>query len=699
MMDDISASAMNDRFADTSFFAASGRSALCALLTVQVALVGAAFGQVAAPVLNPADGDSLAKFDLTLTCATSGVQIHYTVNGAEPTPSDPSVASGATINIARNSVVKAKARTTLGEMSTTTTGIYTLTGDISAGMSHAVALSSGGTVVAWGLRTNGRLGNNSVVAGNILAPTASKYGASTNITDGRMVAVGSAHSLVLAAGGTVWSYGLNTTGNLGDGSTTESGLAKQVLTGVATPLTGCVAVAAGDTFSGALGSNGKVYTWGSRVGGRLSDTLTLTGNRSYADVVHKSDGTDLAGINRISFASGFGMAKEPSAMEQTGGTGNVWVWGLNATGQLGQGNITTVSRAVKVKLNATTDLSDVYDISCAESHSAVVRWKSGDPALQGRVFCFGEQLYGRLGNLPLGTPGSVLSVASAITYPVEVVDQDGVPLQGVVSVAAGSAHTLALDLKGNVWAWGENGQGALGNGVTNDRGFAGKVRNPGNTGDLENIVRIAAGGTGANSYSIAVAANGKVYAWGYNGTGQLGIGTTTSASLPTLVTGSIDLIPNSPPTVSLICRVKAGSYPETVTLTAAPADLDGDTISKVEFFCQGTKVSEKTSAPWEVNLSPLAAGTYEVYAVATDSTSLTGYSSKTSFTISSTPGGSLDSDGDGLIDSTEISLGLDPYDADSDGDGVPDGADASPAVPNTIPFAYSSTLLVWTPAE
>lgn len=697
-------------FSDTPFPAAGGLSTWPVLLTLQTALIGVAFGVVDAPVLNPAEGDSLAKFNLTMTSATSGVQIHYTLNGSEPTSSDPSVASGATISIARNSVVKARARTTLGEMSTTTTGIYTLTGDISAGGAHSLGMTSDGTVRSWGQREYGRLGNGVASPATVTTYTTSKYPAGS-ITDARMVASGLEHSVILKNGGTVWSYGLNDNGRLGDNTNITLGKSEAVQvrnngTSPASYLINCVAVAAGDTFSGALRNDGKVFTWGSKAGGRLSDSTDILTEpeRFYAGVVNmgSNGGGQLININRISFSTGIGMAKEPSDFEKDGEFGYVWMWGENDVGQVGQGTTGVIKRALKVKLNATTFLTDAYDISCAQYHAAVVRWKKDDPYLQGRVYCFGQQRYGRLGNIPWGSTGTVLNADVAVSYPVEVINTEGFPLEGIMSVAAGAAHTLALDLNGNVWAWGENGAGELGNNVTSDRGHAAKVKNPDNTGFLENIVRIAAGGTGANGYSIAVAADGKVYAWGSNANGELGIGSTYSASLPTPVINSssaqLDLIPNSPPFVSLACLVTPGGYPETVTLRAAPADWDND-VSKVEFFRQGTMVAQLTSPPWETNLNSMSAGTYEVYAVATDATGLTGRSSKTSFTISSSPDGSMDSDGDGLLDATEFAMGLNPNDADSDGDGVPDGVDASPTIPNTVPFIYAGTLMVWTPAE
>lgn len=588
-----------------------------ALFYAAAADVGVA--QVQAPILNPQEGNAFAIFPITISCPTPGASIHYTLNGEEPTVFDPQITSGGAITVNRKWTIKAKAFSGTTE-SPTTMGEFDLIGDVATGGAHSLALKTAGDVWAWGLQSKGRLGNNASSATNITSPVASSYSSGV-ISDARMLAAGLDHSVILKNGGTVWSYGANTTGQLGDNSVTYRATAVQVKkgTGATDWLTDSVSVAAGDGFSAALAASGQVYTWGSKLAGRLGDG-TLTGTRLFAaPVYHGSSGTSpLTGVTRISSASGSTLALKPA-------TGNVWAWGNNASGQLGQGNTTNLSRAQRVRLNATTFLPDALDIASGPEHSAIVRWKTGDPALQGRVFCFGQQRYGRLGNN--------LSDAATVTYPVEVLKSGGVPLDGIVAVAAGAAHTLALDINQNVWAWGLNLYGALGDNSTKSRIFAVKVRNSADTGDLSNIVRIAAGGTGLFGHSIAVSSNGEVYAWGYNANGQLGNGVTSTAATmrPVAVSGGLNLLPK-PPDVTLALNVTQSFSPGAATLTATPTDADNN-ISKVEFFSQGVLVGQATTPPWQLSVNNLPAGNNHIYAKVSDASGLYGYSLSQQFNV------------------------------------------------------------------
>lgn len=659
---------------------------------------------IADPTINPVGGESRAAFSVTVNCTTPGSSIRYTLNGLEPTIFDPVIVSGGTLLINRDWTIKAKAWSSTGEASNTVTADYVFTGDVSSGGAHSLALKAPGTLWAWGLQTNGRLGNNLSAAGNVTTPGASKYSTTLSVGDAALIAAGFDHSVFLKRGGTVWSFGTNATGQLGDNSITNRLMSVQVKksAGATDWLTGCVDVAAGNGFSAALSTTGEVFAWGNRVSGRLGDGVT-TGTRLFASKVYQgtSGSTPLTGISRIAAGGASSLGKELSTKE-AGVTKNgwVWAWGANTSGQLGQGNLTDLSRAAKVKLTSGTFVTDAFDVSCGENHTAIVRWNDSDPNMQGRVFCTGQRQYGRLGNLASSTPLATVNTAATVTYPAQVIMVDGQPLTSIKEVAAGAAHTLALDTIGRVWAWGYNVNGALGDNGSTNRGFAALVKNPTNTGDLSNIVAVAAGGTGTGGFSMAVAADGTVYTWGYNANGQLGRGGTnvTLSRLPVAVTGGFDLLPTLPD-AGFICSVSPVNYSNSVVLTAIPTP-SSSSFSKVEFMLNGGLAAQITTPPWTTTLTGLVNGSHHVYAVATDTAGLTEHTPYADFTVSNDPeAANLDSDGDGVIDSAEVALGTSTTDADTDGDGIPDGVDPQPLVPDVVSLSAASTLMIWSPLE
>jgi alpha-tubulin suppressor-like RCC1 family protein len=103
----------------------------------------------------------------------------------------------------------------------------------------------------------------------------------------------------------------------------------------------------------------------------------------------------------------------------------------------------------------------------------------------------------------------------------------------VWSLSAGLDHTVVAKANGTVWGWGLNFAGDVGDGTTTHRSTPVQVKGPGGVGTLNQIVVVAAG----SNHSLAVAGNGTVWAWGYNGAGSLGDGTVVNRSTPVQVLG------------------------------------------------------------------------------------------------------------------------------------------------------------------
>ena len=132
---------------------------------------------------------------------------------------------------------------------------------ISAGRNHSTALKNDGTVWAWGCSLSGELGYGSVAATNSMLP-----GMVEDLEEVVAISAGNSYTVALKKDGTVWSWGRNTYGQLGDGSTANQRRPVQV-----EGLSGIVAVKAGWDHTVAIGEDGDVWTWGRNDCGQLGD--------------------------------------------------------------------------------------------------------------------------------------------------------------------------------------------------------------------------------------------------------------------------------------------------------------------------------------------------------------------------------------------------------------------------------------------
>lgn len=348
---------------------------------------------------------------------------------------------------------------------------------------HSLALASDGTVYAWGNNGNGQLGNNSTTQSTV--PVAVTMPAGKQFVQ---VSAGGSHSLALASDGTLYAWGSNSFGQLGNNSTTQSLVPMAVTMPVGTQF---VQVAAGGLHSLALASDGTLYAWGAGANGRL-------GTGSAADRGVPVAAIMPAGKRYVQIAAG----SQHSLAVASDGT--LYAWGRNSAGQLGNNSIVASSSPVAVVLPAGQLFVQVVG---GDAYSLAV-------AADGTAYTWGNNGAGQLGN----------NSTTQSTVPVAVTMPAG---KQFVQGASGSAHSLALASDGTLYAWGTNANGQLGNNSTTQSTVPVVAVLPAAYG----YAQVA----GGNSYSLGLRADGKAYAWGSNAGGALGDGTNTQRLVPVAV--------------------------------------------------------------------------------------------------------------------------------------------------------------------
>jgi alpha-tubulin suppressor-like RCC1 family protein len=406
---------------------------------------------------------------------------------------------------------------------------------LAAGAHTAYALRSDGTIWAWEADTSGsaphpvRGADDAVLTGNraISAEADSDRllalgddglvrewqegavaivpvrGPSYKLYDIRTLAAGRDHGLALAADGTLWTWGSNIGGQLGRGDIggDSGGYAAPVLTYLQRRYT-TAAIGAAGSASMELAGDGSFWAYGNNLAGQLGSGPDNSPTSLPRQVVLKDNQGALANIVQWSMGASHAVAVDAS--------GQVWAWGANHSKELGadmENNADYSNEAVKVELPLA-----VKSVAAGGSHTAAL-------TRDGRVLVWGDNAYGQIGSSSL----------AAQSGPAFVLTRKQQMLSDVVAVSSGDSYTLALTADGRVWSWGRNNYGQLGNGIDEgERTFADPVLTL--DGDLETplsgIAAIAAG----PEHALALAADGRIYAWGSNSDGQLGLGDGISRS-------------------------------------------------------------------------------------------------------------------------------------------------------------------------
>ena len=366
-------------------------------------------------------------------------------------------------------------RTTIGNAMALGFLLATLLSPAPAG---AAVLS--GKAFSWGYNSDGQLGNSNTGSPSKV-PVAVK-----NLTGVKSVKAGGRHGLALKTDGTVYAWGYNFHGQLGNGTNDSSNVPVRV------KINNVKAISAGYDHNLALKEDGSVWAWGYNYSGQLGRGTSGLGTDSNVPVKVASLGTGAKGI-----AAGIDFSL--ALMKD----GTVRSWGGNSSGQLGDD-----TKDPRNTPGAVTGLTSVKALAADSTAPHVLALLQ-----DGTVRAWGYNSHGQLGDGTTGTDR---------TTPVVVKN-----LSGVAGIATGDEHSLALLGNGTVKSWGDNVFGQLGN-ATNDSSSTPKV-----VIGLSNVRSIS----GGHEHSLAILESGEARSWGSNSSGQLGVGSTVSSiNVPVTIT-------------------------------------------------------------------------------------------------------------------------------------------------------------------
>jgi alpha-tubulin suppressor-like RCC1 family protein len=375
-----------------------------------------------------------------------------------------------------------------------------------------------GQTWCWGDNNYGQLGDGTLNNTNVPVKSLRESGGLLGKTD-KLVAVGNLSACIVTTTNEIFCMGLNSSGQLGDGTTTNrsvptkvdtsTGLAGKTITGIVANEGAMCAIASGD-----------VYCWGGGGWGKL-------GNGSTSDV---SKPVLVSVIGTVNGKTVTGLASTPQSRSTCAiASGSAYCWGYNDRGQLGDRTTTQRNSPVAVYTGGALGARTIVDIAVAGGAEFDAAAGAGTPdktrrghacavTSDGKLFCWGSNQYGQMGQ---GT--------SSVTAQTEPILVGGLlSAKTVVATATAYATPCALTADNLMYCWGSNHHGAVGDNTITHRysPVAVVVQDPGLLGKTISYI---SGGVNRN----CAIADGTTYCWGLNSNGQLGDGTYITRRIPT----------------------------------------------------------------------------------------------------------------------------------------------------------------------
>ena len=343
-----------------------------------------------------------------------------------------------------------------------------------AGYYHTLAINSNRELYAWGRNAHGQLGLGNTTNQNTPQRVGSNNNWSSVAGDNGIT---SAHALAINSNGELYSWGHNSTGQLGLGNTTNQSSPQQVSLK-------CSWNKVSSAFFGyssfAINSNGELFACGNNNMGQLG----LGNTNNYDDlqrVGNNSDWVQVVSANAHTLA--------------LNNKGEIYAWGYGGFGQLGLGNTSNQTSPQRVGSSSNW-------VSLTTGHSMSFAINSN-----GELYAWGNNSSGQLGLGNTTNFSSPQQIGSATNW---------------IFVTAGVNHVIAINSSGELYAWGNNSSGQLGLGNTTNQS------SPQLVGSVSNWASVSVGA----HHTVAINNLGELYAWGLNDYGQLGLGNTTNYTTP-----------------------------------------------------------------------------------------------------------------------------------------------------------------------
>jgi uncharacterized repeat protein (TIGR02543 family) len=438
----------------TNFTSVSGTASV----TVNQALAMVSL-HPAPPLLATFDGTAKS---VTATTTPSGLTVTITYNGQSAAP--------------------------------TNAGIYNLLATITdsnyyGGISTQLRIAMAGPAVAWGLGTSGQLGNGALTNSTVpVAIITSGVLAGKTIT---AVAGGVDHSYALTSDGLVYAWGDDSLGQLGDNGTGHSDVPVMVYTNGVLSGKRITAIVSGQSHALALSADGKLFAWGWNMSLQLGNGTSVASTNVPVAV-------DMSGVlaGKTVVALGAGNMHNLVATSD----GSLFAWGYGENGQLGNGAMTNSGTPVAVNMSGALSGKSVIAASGGWEHSVAL-------TADGLVYAWG---YGDLGQFGNGA-------FTNSSLPVAVSTNGALSGKTVVAIGSGEFHCLAVGSDGRVYSWGPNPAGELGNGTNLTSSLPVAVST---NGALFGKYVVAVCGNYDSSTALTI--DGEVFTWGANGNGELG---------------------------------------------------------------------------------------------------------------------------------------------------------------------------------